>query len=90
MMIEMYLNICGVLAALFCPLYSFWTWITVAAVDTDALAGLVTFFSWVALFHDPNLFPLYVSLTLDIFILSFLVSLVMSFIRWIMDVIPLL
>lgn len=55
---------------------------------TGAFTGVTIIMSWVAFLHDTSIFPLYFIVTLDILFVSFLASLVMRFVRWLIDVIP--
>lgn len=78
--------------SIFLPLYYFLgLWIP---PDPELLAaagvmdGVLVVMMWVGYLHDASVFPIYFSLTFDVLVFSFLASLVMSFLRWIMDVLP--
>lgn len=84
---EFYLSGIAFINAIFEPLYYFLE-LWVPPDITGSLDGVTTVMSWVGFLHDSSIFPLYFILTLDIFVVSFLASLVMRFLRWIMDIIP--
>ncbi len=92
-MIEFYLAGLAWIDSLFQPLFFLLSFqvgsdsFDVAAIQS-ALGGVGTVMSWVGFLHNSDLFPVYFVVTLDIFILSFLVSIVMRFLRWIIDIIP--
>lgn len=87
-----YLSGIGFLDALFLPLFHFLgLWVP---PDPEVLAaagvmdGIIQIMAWVGYLHDTSVFPLYFSLSLDVLALSFLASVVMSLMKWIMDIIP--
>lgn len=87
---DLYLAGIGFIDSLFLPLF-YLLGLAVSWVDTDptdALGWATEVFSWVAFLHNTSVFPLHLIATLDIFLFSGFVSLVMRLLRWIIDVIP--
>lgn len=87
---DLYLGGIGFIDGIFLPLFFLLNlaldWV---AVDTTtALGWAVLVFSWVAFLHDTDIFPLHLIATLDVFVFSGFVSLIMRLLRWIIDVIP--
>lgn len=82
-----YLSGIGFINAIFEPLY-FFLGLWVPGDTTGAFVGVTLVMSWVGFLHDASLFPLHFIITLDLFFLSFLASLVMRFLRWLIEVIP--
>lgn len=86
---EFYLAGVGFIDGLFEPLFYFLTlFVPPDLTASPALDGIIEVMSWVGFLHDTSVFPLYFIATFDIFLLSFLASLVMRFVRWVVDVIP--
>lgn len=91
-----YLSGIGFLDGLFLPVFYFLgLWVPPDPEELSSLGvldGLTIVMSWVGYLHDTSVFPLYFSLTLDLLVFSFLASLVLSFIRWVVgvagDIIP--
>lgn len=87
-----YLSGVGFFDGLFLPLFYFlglWVPPDPEALQAQGIMdGFITVMAWVGFLHDTSIFPLYFILTFDLLLFSFLASLVMAFLRWLMDVIP--
>lgn len=84
---DFYLNGVGFIDGIFLPLFYF-LGLWVPGDPAGAFVGVAIVMSWVGLLHDTTIFPLHFIITFDLLILSFLASMVMRFLRWLVDVIP--
>lgn len=89
---DLYLTGIGFIDGIFLPLFYILNFmLTLVPDDTTALFDFVLLLvSWVAFFHNTDIFPVFFFVTADILLLSFFVSLFMKLLRWIIDVIPFL
>lgn len=87
---DLYLSGIGFIDAIFLPLfYIVNSFLVLVPDDTTALFDwAVIVVSWVAFFHNTDIFPAFFFITSDILVGSFFVSLFMQLVRWLMSVIP--
>lgn len=87
---ELYLGGIGFIDAIFLPLFYILTFLTtfVATDLTGVLDGLVIVVAWLGFIHDPDIFPLYLTASLDILFFSWLVAGFLRLIFWIKNMIP--
>lgn len=87
---ELYLSGLSFIDSIFLPLFYILTYSTdlVESDLTGLLDGVVLITAWFGFLHDPDIFPLYLSASLDLLFFSFFVSAFMRLIFWIKNIIP--